>query len=133
MSEQPPGYNGAPVSLSTKVGHSLANVLGIELKDHTPYELPEISRGESVYSVHDTYIEEEPTVLEFFSQFKPTGSGIAAYLYSFLPVLTWAGRYNLKWLTGDMIAGITVGCVVIPQGSELFHALQRRTDFNVDS
>lgn len=25
-------------------------------------------------------------------------------------------HYNLGWLTGDLIAGITVGAVVVPQG-----------------
>lgn len=38
------------------------------------------------------------------------------YLISLFPILTWIYRYNLKWLYGDLIAGITVGVVVVPQG-----------------
>lgn len=27
----------------------------------------------------------------------------------------WIGYYNRQWLIGDLVAGITVGCVVVPQ------------------
>jgi len=30
-------------------------------------------------------------------------------------LLQWILHYNLKWLTGDLIAGITVGMVLVPQ------------------
>ncbi|KAF8473541.1 putative sulfate permease [Kalaharituber pfeilii] len=39
-----------------------------------------------------------------------------AYLVSLFPIATWIYRYNLTWLTGDIIAGLTVGAVVVPQG-----------------
>lgn len=32
------------------------------------------------------------------------------------PILSWVGRYNREWFIGDIIAAITVGCVVVPQG-----------------
>ncbi|KAF5358352.1 hypothetical protein D9756_001890 [Leucocoprinus leucothites] len=38
------------------------------------------------------------------------------YLLSLFPILTWIHRYNIGWLTGDIIAGLTVGIVVVPQG-----------------
>ncbi|KAF5345275.1 hypothetical protein D9758_008431 [Tetrapyrgos nigripes] len=41
---------------------------------------------------------------------------IVEYLYALFPILGWISRYNLGWLTGDLIAGITVGMVVVPQG-----------------
>ncbi|KAI5788944.1 sulfate transporter family-domain-containing protein [Peziza echinospora] len=41
---------------------------------------------------------------------------IIAYLVSLFPIATWIYRYNLTWLTGDIIAGLTVGAVVVPQG-----------------
>ncbi|KAJ7905269.1 sulfate transporter family-domain-containing protein [Mycena olivaceomarginata] len=31
-------------------------------------------------------------------------------------ILSWIGRYNLGWATGDLIAGLTVGLVLVPQG-----------------
>lgn len=38
------------------------------------------------------------------------------YLESLLPIMTWIHKYNLIWLYSDLIAGITVGIVVVPQG-----------------
>ncbi|KAF8633738.1 hypothetical protein AX17_004394 [Amanita inopinata Kibby_2008] len=37
------------------------------------------------------------------------------YLLSLFPLFTWIMRYNLGWFTGDVIAGLTVGIVVVPQ------------------
>ncbi|RHZ89844.1 hypothetical protein Glove_9g156 [Diversispora epigaea] len=37
------------------------------------------------------------------------------YIKSLFPIRTWIGRYNLTWLSGDLIAGLTVGAVIIPQ------------------
>ncbi|KAH7930843.1 sulfate permease [Leucogyrophana mollusca] len=38
------------------------------------------------------------------------------YLTSLFPIIGWITRYNLGWLTGDLIAGLTVGMVLVPQG-----------------
>ncbi|KAI8140113.1 sulfate transporter family-domain-containing protein [Fennellomyces sp. T-0311] len=38
------------------------------------------------------------------------------YLCSFFPIVYWIHRYNLTWFISDLIAGITVGIVVVPQG-----------------
>ncbi|RIA94075.1 sulfate transporter N-terminal domain with GLY motif-domain-containing protein, partial [Glomus cerebriforme] len=38
------------------------------------------------------------------------------YVKSLFPIVGWIGRYNLIWLAGDIIAGLTAGAVVIPQG-----------------
>ncbi|GBC00661.1 hypothetical protein RclHR1_03930011 [Rhizophagus clarus] len=40
----------------------------------------------------------------------------ANYVKSLFPITGWIGRYNLIWLSGDLIAGLTAGAVVIPQG-----------------
>ncbi|PKC72802.1 sulfate permease [Rhizophagus irregularis] len=40
----------------------------------------------------------------------------ANYVKSLFPIAGWIGRYNLIWLAGDLIAGLTAGAVVIPQG-----------------
>ncbi|KAI8979259.1 sulfate transporter family-domain-containing protein [Mycotypha africana] len=37
------------------------------------------------------------------------------YLFSLFPIASWIHRYNLMWLFHDLIAGITVGIVVVPQ------------------
>ncbi|KAJ6547336.1 sulfate permease [Mycena capillaripes] len=41
---------------------------------------------------------------------------VANYLLSLFPILSWITRYNLGWATGDLIAGLTVGMVLVPQG-----------------
>ncbi|CAG8592920.1 3151_t:CDS:2, partial [Acaulospora colombiana] len=38
------------------------------------------------------------------------------YAKSLFPITGWIGRYNLTWFVGDLIAGLTVGAVVIPEG-----------------
>ncbi|ORX88403.1 sulfate permease [Basidiobolus meristosporus CBS 931.73] len=40
----------------------------------------------------------------------------AGYVRSLLPIVDWIGHYNMTWFIGDLIAGITVGAVVVPQG-----------------
>ncbi|CAO3692550.1 hypothetical protein G6F70_004352 [Rhizopus microsporus] len=37
------------------------------------------------------------------------------YAISLFPIMTWIHRYNLHWLFRDVIAGLTVGVVVVPQ------------------
>ncbi|KAI8646501.1 sulfate transporter family-domain-containing protein [Parasitella parasitica] len=38
------------------------------------------------------------------------------YLSNLLPIIYWIHRYNLTWLLSDIIAGVTVGIVAVPQG-----------------
>ncbi|CAG8585974.1 10526_t:CDS:2, partial [Ambispora gerdemannii] len=40
----------------------------------------------------------------------------AKYVTSLFPIQDWILRYNLIWFISDLIAGLTVGAVVIPQG-----------------
>ncbi|TFY76919.1 hypothetical protein EWM64_g7091 [Hericium alpestre] len=37
------------------------------------------------------------------------------YFKRLFPIFGWITRYNLGWLTGDVIAGVTVGIVLVPQ------------------
>lgn len=43
-------------------------------------------------------------------------SNIKDYLLSLFPILQWLPKYNRQWLYGDLVAAITIGCIVIPQG-----------------
>ncbi|EST04846.1 STAS domain protein [Kalmanozyma brasiliensis GHG001] len=43
------------------------------------------------------------------------GSSAAHYFDSLFPFRKWIGSYNTQWLIGDIIAGITVALVVVPQ------------------
>jgi len=102
---------------ATKIGHGLAKGLGIKLNYRNELN-EEILRGESVFSSQTagTYVEEEPTTLEWARETIPNGQEFREYCYSLFPFLHWIGAYNLQWLAGDLVAGITIGAVVVPQG-----------------
>ena len=94
-------------STSAKIGHGLAKVLGIKLDYRDAITKEDLSRGESVFSVSsaDTYVEEEPSVVQWLQDILPTGRGVLNYLYSLIPFVHWIGRYNGQWLFGDLVAG----------------------------
>lgn len=108
-------------STSTKIGHGLAKVLGIKLdyRDETGASgATKLTRGESVFSVDssDSYVEDEPSVVQWLKEQAPTGRQVVTYVHNLFPFTKWILRYNLQWLAGDLVAGITVGAVVVPQG-----------------
>jgi solute carrier family 26 (sodium-independent sulfate anion transporter), member 11 len=103
---------------SAKISHYLAKALGIKLHERQVFDSADtLTRGESTYSVDsaDTYVEGEPTTLEWIKETLPTGPGLVRYLRNLFPFTHWITRYNAQWLVGDLVAGITVGCVVVPQ------------------
>ncbi|KAK6360013.1 Sulfate permease 2 [Orbilia brochopaga] len=89
-----------------------AKLLGIKLDQDVNEG---VTRGESIQST-DTYVEEEPTIVDWFEEHLPKRQQAIEFFTSLFPFLQWIGNYNLLWLTGDLIAGITVGFVVVPQG-----------------
>ncbi|GAB7354736.1 hypothetical protein MBLNU459_g5149t1 [Dothideomycetes sp. NU459] len=106
-------------STQTKIGHGLAKVLGIKLDyRHELGDQNKITRGESVFSVSsaDTFVEEEPTVADYFKSITPSGHDAWQYTRNLFPFTRWIGRYNSSWAAGDLVAGITIGAVVVPQG-----------------
>lgn len=106
----------------SKAGNAIAKGLGIKVAYRDPLgaTADPVTRGESAFSVGtvDTYSynEPEPTSIEWIRETAPTGRQLINYLISLFPFLNWIGRYNLQWLFGDLVAGITVGAVVVPQG-----------------
>ncbi|TVY22278.1 Sulfate permease [Lachnellula hyalina] len=104
---------------ASKIGRGLAKALGIKLEYRDELQLnEEIRRGESVFSSQtaDTYVEEEPRSAEWIADVLPNGHDLVTYTRSLFPFTHWIGRYNLQWLAGDLVAGITIGAVVVPQG-----------------
>ncbi|RBQ67458.1 hypothetical protein VDGD_03170 [Verticillium dahliae] len=100
-------------STRTKIGHGLAKVLGIKLQENEPQE--EMLRGESVISTQ-SFVEEQPTSAEWLAELVPDAEFCRKYVKSLFPFVNWIGYYNVGWLIGDLVAGITVGAVVVPQG-----------------
>ena len=96
-----------PPTRTTKVGHGLAKILGIKLHYRNPTGKDDTTRGESVFSVSsaDTYVEQEPTSLEWIQEVLPTGRGLLRYAYNLFPFIHWIGRYNAQWFYGDLVAG----------------------------
>lgn len=64
----------------------------------------------------NAYIDLEPTVLDWIKDNTPTSRDAREYFVNLFPFARWLPRYSLRWLLGDIVAGITVGSVVIPQG-----------------
>ncbi|KAF2259693.1 sulfate permease [Lojkania enalia] len=122
-------------SMSTKVGHFLAKVLRIDLHYRNETGSDRVTRGESVFSVSsaDTYVEQEPTVAEWLRGIIPSGQDIIHYIFRLFPFLQWITRYNSQWLIGDLVAGITVGAVVVPQSMAYAKLAQLPVEFGLYS
>ncbi|KAJ5586769.1 uncharacterized protein N7459_002534 [Penicillium hispanicum] len=106
---------------ASKIGHTVAKGLGIKVAYRDPMGATDpVTRGESTFSVGtaDTYSynEPEPTSIDWICEVTPSFRQFVHYLISLFPFLNWIGRYNMQWLVGDLVAGITVGAVVVPQG-----------------
>ncbi|KAI9834820.1 MAG: Sulfate permease 2 [Thelocarpon superellum] len=110
--------------MAPRAGRIAAKVLGIglspqQVKRHR-IEDPSrsVTRGESTLSLTTTEsysVDGEPTVLEWIHEITPTSEDVRGYVVSLFPFVHWARRYNWKWALGDVVAGITVGAVVVPQ------------------
>jgi solute carrier family 26 (sodium-independent sulfate anion transporter), member 11 len=100
-----------------KIGHGLAKVLFINLNERQARD-DAITRGESTYSLDtaDTYVEEEPRTIDWIMDLVPGPQDIRNYFRNLFPFTKWILRYNVQWLLGDLVAGITIGAVVVPQG-----------------
>ncbi|KAK1991446.1 sulfate permease, partial [Colletotrichum falcatum] len=103
--------------MPSTVGRTLARGLGIDVDARYRNEPTEAVRSAAAsFRSVEQYEEEEPTVAEFLYAHRPTVHGAVAYVKSLFPFWSWIFHYNATWLLGDVIAGVTVGFVVIPQG-----------------
>lgn len=87
-------------------GRGVAKVLGINVDYRKEADPLENSGALSVSSV-DTYVEREPTAVEYLSKFTPSFTAFKRYIRSLFPFLDWIFHYNLTWLFGDVVAGKT--------------------------
>lgn len=81
-------------------GHALAKSFGID-----PNYRNESKNEVDPFSDVELFYEDEPTVKELLSRFKPTLAGVVRYFRSLFPFWSWIFHYNFQWLTGDIIAG----------------------------
>lgn len=94
-------------------GRSAARLVGIDADLYSKERRAAIPRDPIGVS---RYVETEPTAKDALLQLVPTRQGVRSYVRSLFPFIDWIFHYNLTWLVGDLIAGITVGFVVVPQG-----------------
>ncbi|KPM40040.1 Sulfate permease 2 [Neonectria ditissima] len=100
-----------------KVSHFITSkVLGIDVNERysrLPQDLDQ--RATKALAPATIYLEDEPTVTEWFKELAPSKAGAIQYIHELFPFAGWITRYGLNWLVGDIIAGITIGLVVVPQ------------------
>ncbi|KAF4965952.1 hypothetical protein FSARC_6291 [Fusarium sarcochroum] len=104
---------------TTALGQGLAHVLGIKLDDDQKKDpQTEATSGASILSVQSSssFYETEPTSAEWLKEQIPSMEELTTYGASLFPFSTWISHYNLQWFAGDLVAGITIGAVVVPQG-----------------
>ncbi|XP_028804188.1 sulfate transporter 3.1 [Neltuma alba] len=65
------------------------------------------------YSLKETFFPDDP--LRQFQNQPPSKRFLLALQY-FFPIFQWAPRYTLHFLKSDLIAGITIASLAIPQG-----------------
>jgi len=117
-SSNPPA--GGRESKTSRLGYGIAKVLKIDLPPQPKY-------GNGSLDDEDTYIEEDPTVGEWVKDHSPTVKGVWNFLVGLFPFVNWIGKYNRVWFMGDVIAGVTVGTVVVPQSSLFSISSQRQS------
>ena len=66
-----------------------------------------MTRGESTISItnSDSYVDAEPSVLDWVVEITPTPRAVGRYFSSLFPFIRWVPRYNAQWLLGDVVAG----------------------------
>ncbi|KAK2832064.1 hypothetical protein FQN49_006888 [Arthroderma sp. PD_2] len=98
-----------------KFGRALAKGVGIDVDYRQEPKADMRSAADSIRSL-ETFDEDEPSTKEWFMNHRPTLAGASSYFNSLFPFWSWIFHYNTQWLMGDIIAGVTVGFVVVPQG-----------------
>jgi len=65
------------------------------------------------YSLKETFFPDDP--LRQFKN-KPASKKFMLGLQYFFPIFEWAPRYTFQFFKADLIAGITIASLAIPQG-----------------
>lgn len=74
--------------------------------------------SDSIYDSVPVFEESTVSLKEFYDHFireKLTLRSAGNYVLSTFPIVKWLPHYNWKWGYSDIVAGITVGCVLVPQ------------------
>lgn len=84
----------------------------------SPYNRVDLSRSRSFSTVFISSLKETLFPDDPFGQFQdqtPLTRVISTLKY-YVPMLEWAPKYSLKFFQYDLLAGITIASLAIPQG-----------------
>lgn len=102
-------------SLETHRSHQYGGLDTISVRESHQFR-SEHEYDESTTTYIPEYDEEEPNAIVWVRNiFQNPLKKVIQYLSSLFPILHWIFHYNAKWAYGDLIAGITVGVVLVPQ------------------
>jgi len=65
--------------------------------------------------VLDSDENRQPATTSIRNATKVFPSASAKYLFDKVPIVQWLPRYHLGWMLNDVVAGITIGVLLIPQ------------------
>ena len=85
--------------LRTKVGHGLAKVLGIDIEEKNYY----VAEGQGPH----TYVDPDPSTGDWVREHTPTLHQVGRYFYNIFPFIHWIGYYNVQWLIGCLVSGMS--------------------------
>lgn len=113
---EPYQSNGNNIDNPARTNFDNHNNIHDDLKKNITYEnVKEYTSNDTIVS---TYIENKIGFKEYFDHdYKDylTLHSVKNYFVSLFPIINWLPHYNLQWFIQDLIAGITVGCVLVPQ------------------
>jgi sodium-independent sulfate anion transporter 11 len=91
--------------IKTYLSKKATTALGISSVDRSRkiVSLEQIARE----TINQTYHEDDPSVAEWFRGLVPSSAGVAEYVSELFPSAQWVRRYNVHWLMGDVIAGMS--------------------------
>lgn len=76
------------------------------------------SSSDTLYGSIPSFEETPVTLKEYYNHFireRLTVRSAGDYVISIFPIIKWMPHYNWAWGYADIVAGITVGCVLVPQ------------------
>lgn len=90
----------------SRAGNLIAKFLRINT-NYRDEPTESITRGESIVSdsTIETFVEEDPTSIEWIRDVLPGRDTAKRYVKELFPFLNWITRYNSQWLIGDLVAG----------------------------
>ncbi|KAJ2800215.1 hypothetical protein H4R21_003265 [Coemansia helicoidea] len=95
---------------------------------------PSARDSDAAQAVEPTqYVEPTASSYAWAREQLPSRASAVTYAKSLFPIATWIYRYNWVWFLGDLIAGMTIGVVVIPQGMAYAKLAQLPPEFGLYS